>query len=391
MESAPGQVREIHCALGQKKRYGVSVPAIPVPASAARCRRKSVRLAILAQHAARLRPHAAVIRIGFEKQEQLVQALDAARRRQRVAREPGEEGELARAEPGSVLPPEALERGERRGRCRSSHGSILAGPLRYSTFMHRMIPAAALLAILAVSPRAEPADAGMDAAAAGRFAHLALACIQREYPNKIAHVLDGDADVQPPRSLTPVFYGCFDWHSSVHGHWLLARLAREYPDAEFAAPARAALAISFTEGKVAQEVAYLQGEGRASFERPYGLAWLLQLTAELRSWNDADAQRWAKVLQPLEAEAANRIRTWLPKLHYPIRVGEHSQTAFAFGLIRDWSIVSGDAAMRDLIDERSRSYYLARRQLPARLRAVRRGFPLALPRGSGPDAARAAA
>ena len=288
-----------------------------------------------------------------------MQAPDAARRGQRVAREPDKEGELARAEPGSVLPPEALERGERRSRCRSCHGSILAGRLRYSSFMHWSIPATAMLAILALSPHAESAEAGMDAAAAGRFAHLALACIQREYPNKITHVLDGDADVLPPRSLTPVFYGCFDWHSSVHGHWLLARLAREYPEAEFAAPARAALAISFTEGKVAREVAYLQAAGRASFERPYGLAWLLQLTAELRSWDDAEAQRWAKVLQPLEAEAANRIRTWLPKLHYPIRVGEHSQTAFAFGLIRDWSIVSGDTPMRDLIDERSRSYYLA--------------------------------
>jgi hypothetical protein len=220
-----------------------------------------------------------------------------------------------------------------------------------------MIPAA-LLAALAASPQSQAADAGMDAAAAGRFAQLALACVHREYPNKIAHVLASDADVQPPRSLTPVFYGCFDWHSSVHGHWLLARLAREYPDAEFAARARAALATSFTEENVAREVVYLQDAGRASFERPYGLAWFLQLMAELRSWDDADAQRWVKVLQPLETEAANRLRTWLPKLHYPIRIGEHSQTAFAFGLIRDWSIVSGDAAMRDLIDERSRNYYL---------------------------------
>jgi hypothetical protein len=212
---------------------------------------------------------------------------------------------------------------------------------------------------LAASATASSAGESLDAAAAGRFARLALACVQREYPNKIAHVLSGDADVQPPRTLTPVFYGCFDWHSSVHGHWLLARLAREYPDAEFAAPARAALAISFTEARVAREVAYLQDSGRASFERPYGLAWLLQLTAELRSWDDPDAQRWAAVLRPLEAAAADRIRTWLPKLRYPIRVGEHSQTAFAFGLIRDWSVVAGDAAMRDLVDERSRGYYLA--------------------------------
>jgi DUF2891 family protein len=222
----------------------------------------------------------------------------------------------------------------------------------------RSIYAGFLCAALVASAPALAADSTLDAAAAGRFAHLALACVQREYPNKISHVLAGDADVQPPRSLTPVFYGCFDWHSSVHGHWLLARLAREYPGAEFAAPARAALALSFTPEKVAREVAYLQDPGRASFERPYGLAWLLQLTAELRSWNDPDAQHWAVVLEPLESAAVARIRDWLPKLRYPIRVGEHSQTAFAFGLIRDWSVIAGNAEMRALIDERSRSYYL---------------------------------
>jgi Protein of unknown function (DUF2891) len=215
----------------------------------------------------------------------------------------------------------------------------------------------ALVAALACNTDARGADSALDEAAAGRFAQLALSCVHREYPNKIAHVLGGDADVRPPRSLTPIFYGCFDWHSSVHGHWLLARLAREFPAAPFAAPARAALAISFTEEKAAAELAYLQDAGRASFERPYGLAWLLQLSAELRDWDDADARRWAAVLAPLEAEAVNRIRTWLPKLHYPIRVGEHSQTAFAFGLIRDWSVVAGDGAMRTLIDARSLHYY----------------------------------
>ncbi len=203
------------------------------------------------------------------------------------------------------------------------------------------------------------ADGSLDDAAAGRFAALALACVHKEYPNKIAHVLAGDTDVRPPRELTPVFYGCFDWHSAVHGHWLLARLARLYPDSEFAGAARAALALSITDVKVAVETAYLRGAGRVSFERPYGLAWLLQLSAELRNWNDPEAKRWAATLEPLEKEAAARIRAWLPKLHYPIRVGEHSQTAFAFGLIRDWALIAGDTGMRDLIDERSRSYYLA--------------------------------
>jgi hypothetical protein len=225
--------------------------------------------------------------------------------------------------------------------------------------MRVSIHAMTLLAVVLASPRATPADDSMDAAAAGRFAKLALSCVHREYPNKISHVMGGDADVQPPRTLTPVFYGCYDWHSSVHGHWLLARLAREHPNAEFAAPARAAIAVSLTEEKVAIEVEYLRDSGRTSFERPYGLVWLLQLSAELRSWNDADARHWATVLRPLEIEAANRVRAWLPKLHYPIRVGEHSQTAFAFGLIRDWSMIAGEDSMRELIDERSRNYYQA--------------------------------
>src|SRR5688572_19642193 len=143
--------------------------------------------------------------------------------------------------------------------------------------MRARLTGMALAAALASGADARSAEAVVDEAAAGRFAQLALTCVHREYPNKIAHVLGGDADVRPPRSLTPVFYGCYDWHSSVHGHWLLARLAREFPAAPFAAPARAALTASFTEEKVAAELAYLQDAGRASFERPYGLAWLLQI------------------------------------------------------------------------------------------------------------------
>src|SRR3954447_18647461 len=125
-------------------------------------------------------------------------------------------------------------------------------------------------------------DADFDARAAERFANLALACVHKEYPNKIAHNLNSDADVAAPRTLTPAFYGCYDWHSSVHGHWLLARLARTFPDAAFAKPAREALRHDLTKENIAEEVKYLESEGRASFERPYGLAWLLQLGAELR-------------------------------------------------------------------------------------------------------------
>jgi hypothetical protein len=210
--------------------------------------------------------------------------------------------------------------------------------------------------------RAAPAD--FDAVSAARFADLALACVHKEYPNKIAHVLGGDADVKPPRELTPAFYGCYDWHSSVHGHWLLARLARTFPGAPFAAPARTALAASLTSEHVAVEAQYLAGAGRTSFERPYGLAWLLQLGAELREWNDPDARRWAVVIRPLEEAATARLKDWLPKLSRPIRIGEHDQTAFAFGLILDWARTAGDQGMIDLITSRTEAFYRADRNCP---------------------------
>src|SRR5438067_11588284 len=191
--------------------------------------------------------------------------------------------------------------------------------------------AIAALVLVAMTALAEEPSPQFDEKVAERFANLALACVGKEYPNKISHLLNSDADVGPPRKLTPAFYGCYDWHSSVHGHWLLARLARTFPDAPFAKAAHEALALSITPQNIAQEVTYLRGDGRASFERPYGLAWLLQLGAELRESNDPLAQ----TLAPLESAAADRLKAWLPKLSHPIRIGEHSQSAFSFGLIID--------------------------------------------------------
>ncbi|MCX6625031.1 MAG: DUF2891 domain-containing protein [Acidobacteria bacterium] len=202
---------------------------------------------------------------------------------------------------------------------------------------------------------------GLDPAAAGRFANLALACVHREYPNKIAHTMSTDADARPPRQLTPAFYGCFDWHSSVHGHWLLARLVRLYPDAAFAPRAGAALARSITPGNIQAEVAYLQAEGRATFERPYGLAWLLLLGLELRESKSS----LAPVLAPLEAAAVARLSAWSPKLSHPVRSGEHSQTAFALGLMLDYARGTGDTAFARLLEERACTFYSADRACPA--------------------------
>jgi Protein of unknown function (DUF2891) len=216
------------------------------------------------------------------------------------------------------------------------------------------------------SASSAPASASnaLNPTAAARFAALALSCLHREYPNKAAHVMESDADALSPHALTPAFYGCFDWHSDVHGHWLLVRLARLYPTAAFAPKARAELARSLTPQNIAGEVSFLKREDQVSFERPYGLAWLLQLCSELRQWDDPQAKEWLSTLQPLEAEAAVHLKSWLPKLHYPIRIGEHDQTAFSFGLVWDWAGGAGDTEMRGLLTDAAQRFYQGDRNCP---------------------------
>jgi hypothetical protein len=218
---------------------------------------------------------------------------------------------------------------------------------------------------LGAEPAVPASGAGqLDEAAAARFAHLALACLHQEYPAKISHVMASEADTLPPHLLTPAFYGCFDWHSDVHGHWLLVRLLRLFPNASFAKDARASLAASLTPKNIAGEVDYVQRADRAEFERPYGLAWLLQLCAELRSWDDPQGRQWAAALVPLEMLSAAKLKSWLPKLHYPIRIGEHEQTAFAFGLIWDWAGVARDAQMKVLLVDAAERFYRGDRNCP---------------------------
>ena len=219
---------------------------------------------------------------------------------------------------------------------------------------------AACIALAGASAMAED----LTKEAAGNFARLALACVHREYPNKIAHVLNSDADIKAPRDLTPAFYGCFDWHSSVHGHWLLARLARTFPDAAFTSQAKAALAQSLTAANLKREAEYAKVQGRESFERPYGLAWLLQLAAELHEWTAPEAREWATAMQPLESAAVHRISDWLKKLSHPVRSGEHSNTAFALGLMLDYARSVGDRDFGQLLEAKVREFYLADRDCP---------------------------
>ena len=206
-------------------------------------------------------------------------------------------------------------------------------------------------------------------AEASHFASLALKCVTREYPNKPDHTINDAADVRGPRALHGTFYGCFDWHSSVHGHWMLVHLLRLFPSLPEAREIRAALDANLSPRNIANEVAYLKQSNRASFERTYGWAWLLKLAAELHGWDDRDGKRWSQNLQPLADGFAEKYLSFLPKQNYPIRTGVHPNTAFglAFALefALDYAMAIDNRHLRSLIEERSRAYFGADTNYPA--------------------------
>ena len=184
---------------------------------------------------------------------------------------------------------------------------------------------------------------------ADAFARMPLAYLRQEYPNHIMHLLNDDGDVLPPRALHPIFYGCFDWHSAVHGYWLLLRCLRRYPTLSCRDEIVTLFSDHLTAENVAQELAYFNAPFRASFERPYGYAWLLALAQELKQASLPQAAGWYQTLQPLTQDIRNRLMDYLSKLSYPIRVGTHYNTAFALALALDYARAVEDAALEQAI------------------------------------------
>ena len=194
-------------------------------------------------------------------------------------------------------------------------------------------------------------------AGASHFARLALRCLQQEYPQKLDHVINDSTDLKSPRALHPAFYGCFDWHSCVHGHWMLARLLRLYPSLPEGPEIRQKLSENLTAENIAAEVAYLQQPNRKSFERTYGWAWLLQLARELEHFRDPQAQQWAANMRPLARAFSERYRDFLPKQTYPIRTGEHPNTAFGLTFAWDYATFTRDKALEQAVNEAARRYF----------------------------------
>jgi hypothetical protein len=206
---------------------------------------------------------------------------------------------------------------------------------------------------------------GLTAEMASQFSGIVLSNVTREYPNKMDHVMAGAADVKGPRALHPLFYGSFDWHSCVHSYWLLARIYRLFPDLPASGKIRRVIEEHFTTSNVASELNYLKGAAHRSFERPYGLAWLLMLAAELARHTSLEGRRWSAVLAPLASECAARLRAYVEAAPYPVRAGIHTNSAFALALGLEYAGVSSDEPLAEVLRQKSRSWFLADANCPA--------------------------
>jgi len=194
------------------------------------------------------------------------------------------------------------------------------------------------------------------------FARIALGHVEREYPNKLDHVIEGPDDLLAPRVLHPIFHGSFDWHSCVHGYWTLARVLRLQPDVAQRDSIRDLFARAFTPAKVADERAYVERPSSRGFERPYGWAWLLKLQAELLAHGDAP---WALALEPLARAFAERLKAHLPLADYPVRTGTHASTAFALRLAADYAEAMADGPLLHALRIKALAWYGADRDAPA--------------------------
>jgi len=200
---------------------------------------------------------------------------------------------------------------------------------------------------------------------ADNYAALALKGIPQQYPNKPSNVMSSADDVRSPQEMHPAFYGNFDWHSSVHGHWMLVRLLRQFPECKSADKIRVILNSQLTADKMQQETDYFTESHNKHFERMYGWAWLLQLVRELHTWDDPDAKLWRKHLRPLEEKIVELATAYLPKLSFPIRVGTHTDTAFALSMKLDYARAIGNSDFEALLIRKSKQFYLNDKNYPA--------------------------
>ena len=239
-------------------------------------------------------------------------------------------------------------------------------PIRVHSWLNKNpCLSASVSSVPSVVKNPRPSSPRLTVSLARAYTRIGLAGVQREWPHSWQHLAAGPADIRPARELHPIFFGCYDWHSAVHTHWMLARLRRLYPRQPWAQRISAIFHAHFTPDHVAAELAYLQAPGRGGFERPYGWAWLLALAQELHASRDTAGRAWAATLQPLARHVALATRSWLPRQSLPVRHGVHSNTAFALGLMLDYARAVGDRPLREAIQQRALDWFARDAAAPA--------------------------
>jgi hypothetical protein len=199
---------------------------------------------------------------------------------------------------------------------------------------------------------------------ASSLVSLSIGCVDRQYPNKPGHILDGDETVRPPRELTPAFFGCFDWHSAVHGHWVMVRVLRLFPELPENAAILDLLNAHLSNETLQQELAFFQMPRNATFERPYGWGWLLRLTGELAQCDRAECSVWKGNLMPLAEFLSTQTQSYLTRLSVPVRAGTHASTAYSLVHALEYARVVGDSDLEESVVQASRRFYLADRDCP---------------------------
>lgn len=199
---------------------------------------------------------------------------------------------------------------------------------------------------------------------ANRLARLPLNCIETEFPNRLGQTLGSKQDLLSPKELHPSFYGCFDWHSAVHGHWSLVKLLKEFPELENAEKIKKKLLLNLSSENIMKEVNYFEGKHNKTYERTYGWAWLLKLAEELNTWDNPLARELEVNLQPLTDLLVSKYIEFLPKLNYPIRVGEHPNTAFGLSFAWDYANSLKNDSLKVIIKTRSKEFYLEDKNCP---------------------------
>lgn len=215
-----------------------------------------------------------------------------------------------------------------------------------------------------ILPAKEAITPSFTIAEANKLIELPLHCLETEYPNKLGQTIADASDLKPPKELHPTFYGCFDWHSAVHGYWSMVTLLKNFPELAEAAKVRQLLKRNISAENIAQEVLYFGDKYSKSFERTYGWAWLLKLAETLNTWDDPMAQELVVILQPLTDLIVVKYLEFLPKLVYPIRVGEHTNTAFGLTFAYDYALSAGHLELKALIEIRAQDFFANDSQCP---------------------------